>query len=467
MPIQFQSKKNQFRRIAIGLTLLVVADLSLSQTSSTLNLPSSTDKLVLFTTPTTDLNDDELIRILSHLTLAQAFELAGSHNRNIKLSNIAIDSAIASKSIAGVTPNPTLTLQTAGINSRLGIGAGKLRDKAIDSTLRLDQVIERGNKRELRLENASRLESAARHDLDDLNRQTKLAVSFAYYDLLAAQQKVRVTREIMNLLSATQTVAEKRKKLGDIAGTDAARIRVDALRGENDARQSIADLLRAQTNLITLLGLRVSPSSILAIDDWPAATPASLENYLLNNSQLIEKRPDVLSAKAKLDAAIAGRKLSIASRTRDLSVGAQFEHYPINPSNQLGSGNSVGISVQIPIFIHHEFEGEIRTAEAAVDAATETLEKIKEAAMNELILVLESTRASQDIVQRFQVELLSAARHSAEAAEFAYKNGAIGVMDILDARRTYRTTEIDAINAQAEFAKALSALRISTQREEK
>lgn len=464
MLIYFNFRSTQFRQIIIGGCLVAIANLSWPQTRSTLSSLSLNGELSALTRQHTDPNEGELTQTLSNLTLTRAMQLASSHNRNIKLSNIAIDGAIAMKAIAGVAPNPTLTLQTAGINSKLGIGTGTLRDKAIDSTLRLDQVIERGNKRELRLENASNLESAARHDLDDLNRQTKLAVSFAYYDLLAAQQKLRVANEIKNLLSATQAVAEKRKKLGDIAGTDASRIRVDSLRGENDARQSVADLLRAQTNLITLLGLRVSPSSVFASDGWPIATPASLENYLLNNPQIIENRPDVLSAKAKLEAATAGRKLAIASRTRDLLVGIQFEHYPINQSNQLGSGNSVGISVQIPIFIRHEFQGEIHFAEAAMDAASENLEKIKEAAKNEMELILESARASQEIVQRFQIELLGTARHAAEAAEFAYQNGAIGVMDILDARRTYRTTEIDAINAQVEFAKAFAALHISTQR---
>lgn len=465
--MQSTFKRIQTQQIIIGLSLLITVDLACAQTSSALHYSSPNGELALFAAPTSDSKDLELIHLLSKLTLAQAFALASSHNRDLRLGAIAIDSAIATKTMVATIPNPTLTLQTAGINSRLGIGAGKLQDKAVDSTLRIDQVIERGNKRELRLENANHLESAARHDFDELNRQAELAVSFAYYDVIAAQQKVHVANEIKNLLSATQAFAEKRKQLGDIAGADTARIRVDALRGENDVRQSIADLLRAQTSLIAVLGLRVNPSSIFAVDEWPAASLTSAENSLLDATQLIEKRSDVLSAKARLDAAISARKLAIALKTRDLSVGLQFEHYPITPSNQLGSGKSVGISLQIPIFIHHEFQGEIHAAEASVDAASETLEKIKDAAKNDLILVLESARASLEIVQRFQVELLSAARHATEAAEFAYKNGAIGVMDILDARRTYRATEIDAINAQADFAKALSALRINSQRNEK
>ena len=47
-------------------------------------------------------------------------------------------------------------------------------------------------------------------------------------------------------------------------------------------------------------------------------------------------------------------------------------------------------------------------------------------------------------------------------AEFAYKNGAIGVMDLLDARRTLRAIQIDAATAQADYAKALAAWQLGS-----
>jgi cobalt-zinc-cadmium efflux system outer membrane protein len=67
--------------------------------------------------------------------------------------------------------------------------------------------------------------------------------------------------------------------------------------------------------------------------------------------------------------------------------------------------------------------------------------------------------AATERVGRFEGMLLSEARRAAEAAEFAYRNGAIGVMDLLDARRTLRATQVDAAAARNEYAKALSAWR--------
>ena len=101
---------------------------------------------------------------LQHLTLGSALTLAMEHNRDVRLAAIAIDNAKAGVIIADAPPNPTLSIQTANINPRAGIGAGALRDKTVDTTIRIDQLIERGGKRELRREAATHQEGAARAD---------------------------------------------------------------------------------------------------------------------------------------------------------------------------------------------------------------------------------------------------------------------------------------------------------------
>jgi len=67
--------------------------------------------------------------------------------------------------------------------------------------------------------------------------------------------------------------------------------------------------------------------------------------------------------------------------------------------------------------------------------------------------------SAQDRVQRYTDALLKEAQRAADAAEYAYKRGAVGVTDLLDARRTWYATRLDAASAQADYAKALAAWR--------
>src|SRR5690349_9751580 len=91
---------------------------------------------------------------LTALTLPQAEELLQTRNRELQAARRAVEAAGANTISAGARPNPTLSLGVSTINPTQGVGAGPLRDKIIDSSVRIDQVIERGDRRELRLAGA-------------------------------------------------------------------------------------------------------------------------------------------------------------------------------------------------------------------------------------------------------------------------------------------------------------------------
>ena len=107
--------------------------------------------------------------------------------------------------------------------------------------------------------------------------------------------------------------------------------------------------------------------------------------------------------------------------------------------------------------MRNQYQGEIRNAQVAADSAAVTLEKVRAAAIGELARSAGDARASAARLRRFDSELLPASARSADAAEYAFRNGAVGVMDVLDARRTRRATQLEAAAARADHAKALAA----------
>lgn len=393
------------------------------------------------------------------LTLAQAVQRALAHNHDARLADIAVASADAATTQAKAAPNPTLSVQTANINPAEGVGPGGLRSKTVDTTFQIQQLIERGGKRALRGEAADKLARAVRSDAADTRRQLRRDVSQAYFDLLAAQERVAILNELAQLSDGTLGAAEKRQKAGDLAAADVARLRIDTLRAHNDAEGAVADLAQAQRTLELLLGHDGGEIPV-ATDPWPTTAPAPA-------ASAVDGRADVLAAKARADAAIASRRLAQAGRTRDLTVGVQFEHYPVSATNQLGSGNSVGISVQVPLFVRYNNEGEIRAAEAAVDAADESLLRARQQARADVEKAAADMRSAAARSERFEHDILPAARKASDAGEFAFTHGASGVMDVLDVRRSYRSAQLDALAARADFAKSVAAFDAATTEESK
>ena len=392
------------------------------------------------------------------LTLAQALAIASEYNHDLRLTALTVQAAAAARLTAAASPNPTLTVQALNINPSIGIGGGGLRDKTVDSTMRIDQVFERGFKRQLRMATAEQLDAAAQSDLREARRQLRISVAQAYFDALAADEKHTITQQTAALYLDTVTATQKRLQSGDIARADLARLQIDALRAQNDAVQSEADQRKARQMLRLLLGSRNPTTDLVLTETWPLHLPIPSQQ----NSVSTDERPDVLAAQARLRAAATSRKLALAQRTRDISIGVQAEHYPTSVTNSQGSGNSFGIAVQFPIFARYEFDGEIRTADIALTSAQEALDKSRDQARSEIQNSWDIAQAAFQRLRRYDDTLLALAQKSADAAEFAYKHGAVGVTDVLDARRTYRAIRLEALAARADYAKSLVAWQAAT-----
>lgn len=387
------------------------------------------------------------------LSLRDVLEQVPERNREVQAARRAVEAARADVVTAGARPNPTLTMGMMSISPQAGIGAGGPRDKTVDSFIRLDQLIERGGKRELRIETARNVETAAGADVLAVIRSQRLLAAAAYFDIVLAQQRVQVTQDNVALFDRTLQAAELRLKAGDIAASDVARLRVDALRAQNDLMQAEADRRRAQLVLGYLIGIEAEAPLIRAVDAWPAAE----ELGTVNLDVIVDQRPEVRAAQARLEAAQANRELARRLRTRDVTVGAQFDRYPTSEANPQGTGNTFGFAVQLPLFWRYRFEGEIARAEADWGAAGDALERTRILSRSEVVRAQTDLAVASERVARYDRSLLVEARRSAEFAEFAYRNGALGVMDLLDARRILLATQLEATQARAEYARARAA----------
>lgn len=388
----------------------------------------------------------------SSLTLQEAERLWQEHSRELRLGQAAVAGAAADVTAAGQIPNPDVSLNMLSISPWSGYGAGPWKDKKMDTQLRLDQLIERGSKRELRVKSAAARLDAARFDLDDAARQQLGMLRYAYYNLRLAQERLVLAQETAALYGKSAEAGKLRKKAGDIAPVDLSRLQIDQGRADSDARQALTDLQQARQALAYLIGRDAEAESLVAADNWPV-----LEALALSQAPL-EQRPDLAAASRRLQAAEAERDLARAKKSRDVTLGVQYEH-----NMQNAPTNSYGFGVSVPLFIWHEYEGEIARSEADLDVARRQLEQLQAQATGQVAQARNALLSARDRYQRLEGGLLADAERVAKAAEFAYSKGAMGLMDLLDARRTLRQIQIEAASARADYAKALSDWQIQAE----
>ncbi|XAH23704.1 TolC family protein [Xylophilus sp. GW821-FHT01B05] len=386
------------------------------------------------------------------LTLGQTLA-AARDNLDVAISRGALSAARADVLTADHAPLPVLSGKTASIDLQNGVGSGNtLSRKRIDKAIGIDWTWERGGKRQLRTQAAQRDADAAAADVEDVQMQQQVAALGAYYDLLAAQEKLVEVSEIERSAAQLANSSNRRVQAGDLPAQDALRTEIEAQRAQADVQQAALERDRATLALAQATGLR-GPLAIQG--PWPTlpalATPAA------DYTALAEARPEVRAALARVQSAQAGLDGANALKKSDVTIGASYDHYP-SVSNRL-----IELRASIPLQWGYSYQGEIGRAQATYTQAQDALEKVRRDAALELQGLQQAALTAEQRARSYETDILPRARRVAENAELAFRRGAIPLVDLLDARRTLRATLLDGIAARGDYARAAGAWTLQTQ----
>ena len=382
-------------------------------------------------------------------------------NRDVQAARRALEAAEADRITAGQRPNPNLTIGASNINPHVGVGNGLLRDKTIDSSIRLDQLVERGGKASLREAQADAAVAAARADVQEMLRQQRQLLRQNFFELAFQQARVAVQREFVNYAHESLGAAEKRLKVGDVAPSEANRFRLDDVRAQSDLRQTEVDIRKARVEVAKSIGAEQAAAGMKAASaELPKVDKVE---GTVSGEKSLEQRADIVAAMKRIEAAEAARRLATSIATRDVTVSAQFDRWPSSDTNPQGTGNSYSLYLSIPLSLRHANQGEVRRAAVDLQTARDVLARLKAQAAADARTAIESWQAAAERVLRIERDILPLAREVARGAEFAYSKGATGVLDLLDARRVLKQVELDAAAAQADAGKAWAQWAASTE----
>jgi cobalt-zinc-cadmium efflux system outer membrane protein len=377
------------------------------------------------------------------ITPNEALALVTVHHPDVVQARQNVEIVRASRTIAEARPNPTLTLSTTNSRPR------HYGTTSQDPIIRLDQPIERGGKRQLRLENADAQLKVAEHTLMDVTHTAETNVMLALADLWVATQRLDLLQRTEQSLQHTMRLTQKRLKAGDVASVDVQRLAIDVSRAQFDTQQAQLEVQRVQTMLVQLLGGMAPP---LTVEYAPQLDDPEriLTAQGLNRAVLIDARSDVQALSAQIVSAEKQLALAQAQRTRDISVGVQRERSPENSFN----GTLFGVGVSIPLLVGNDYRGDIQQADQTLRLNQQQLALLKTQIQIDL-LAAEQTWQMQ--WQRWQTTqgLLQSGQKTLQAVEFAYQNGAANLTDLLDARRQSLKVQDDVLQSQLQFWKAM------------
>ena len=381
---------------------------------------------------------------------------AARQNPDALAARRAADAARADVRAADRAPAPVLSAGVSSIDLRNGNGTGSFwTQKRLDKSLSMDWTWERGNKRGLRTEAAERAAQAASADSREMLVQQQIGALGAFYDLLAAQERLQTLQALADSTRSLANTADLRLKAGDLSAQDAARTRIEAERTEAELQSTRLAHQQAMQALAAWTGQNVPEAGWRAEGAWPQAGKSV---STVDVDALIEQRPDVTAARERLAAADAAVQGAQALNRADPTLGATFDHYPTGEKTD----RLMAVRISIPINGFSRFEGEIGRALAQKDLAQDLLDKTRIQARAEMLSLQQAWQTQSSRLQTYETRILPQAQQVAAQAELAYSKGGLSLTDLLDARRTLRATQLETTGVRNDHAQALGAWQLRT-----
>ncbi len=395
------------------------------------------------------------------LGLEQVLDSA-SANLEVSISRSLLEAARADITSADRNPFPVLSARTSSLDLQNGLGGGNVwRDKRIDKGLGLDITQERGNKRELRTRSAQSSARAAEQDLAQTRRQQLWLASMAYYDWLAQIERLRHVTALAQASRQQAQTALKRQQAGDVSVQDRLRFEIEARRSESEVPSVAAGLLRAQGALRQVTRLEAPAQGWSPVQGWPEARAEWLDAapWAARLSMAVDQRPDVVAAQERVEAARQALELALAQKKSDITWGGSVDHYPGT------SARLLELRLQMPLQWNYQYQGEIAKAQAQLMQSEDQLAQARLQARTELDGLYQGFVAARVRWHAHRDDILPQARQVLAQAEAAYQKGGLSLTDLLDARRTFHSTWLDALAARQTHANALAGLVLNTETE--
>lgn len=379
------------------------------------------------------------------LTIEQALELAEQNNFALKGADADIEGARAGIRTARAYTNPSVNVlggrQFARPITTPGV-PGILQHYGVVQTLELPAI------RRTRIAVAQLASQSTEIGRSAVRLEVRSAVKHAFLDSLRRREEIEHAEENLRLLQDLRRRIDVQVSVGEAAKLELTRADAEIATAQNQVKS--AQLL--YNNAIFALKAAVSAPLPDRIDPRGDLTGVvTLPPLADARTPVLEDHPIIQQARAELDRANAYVSNQKAMRYPEPTFEAEYENQPDLRFYR------VGVSVPLPLWDRRR--GPIAEAKAATKRADAMVNQRR----IELTAALESAYG-QYMVADQQVKSLEAgalrqANAALNAAQSAYRFGARGILEVLDAQRVLQRVKGDLVQAQYERQSALADLQ--------
>ena len=346
-------------------------------------------------------------------------------------------------SIARAIPNPEFEASTGQQRSVTGsLTVGNVSSWAVTQPLDMPYTrYPRVNAAEANLRAAEATRIA--FEIETISR-----VQQRFYELMRREAEFRATEEDLGLTKQIRDRMQMRYDVGETARFELIRVQTEFLNAQIAQESSKLRIDQARSQLRQAVG-HTLPYDFIVLAEQPKIEILPPLNILLTEIQ--SQSPDMQKARAEVEASESKLSFEKNSRLPRLSFKASQYNDP-NFTDRL-----YGLVVSIPIW---DFKsGQVAEAEANASKAKNQLNAQSQSLEQQLETAYKLYQIATYQVKVLDQEVVELAFSARRIAEVSYRYGERGMLEYLDAQRTFRAARNDLIKARFDLATVITEIQ--------
>jgi cobalt-zinc-cadmium efflux system outer membrane protein len=267
----------------------------------------------------------------------------------------------------------------------------------------------------------------------------------AFYDILRRKAQLQVSEDNEKLLQQIRDKVALKVEVGEAARYEIVKAEAELLNAIKLRNSALVEVQDAKSALRALFADAI-PYDFDADGALPPALMQLPELSSLRNN-VLDQQPALQQIRAEVQKAQANVELEQTMRYPVPTVKAGVEQDPGLKQWQ------IGISLPLPLW--NQRQGQIAEASAGLRQSQADARQLELKIVRELENAYNRYLNADRQVRTFEQGLLEQAEKALQVAEAAYRLGERGILDYLDAQRTYRSVRNDYLNAQFDRQNAL------------
>jgi outer membrane protein TolC len=304
--------------------------------------------------------------------------------------------------------------------------------------------------------------TAAEAGLVQQRFQVVLTTKRAFFDVLRADELIRVSAARVERAQEGLDAAKRRSQVGSSTQSDVLRSQLEL----NNARQALAQAENQQRSATYALGRLVGATGAVGArsDGSLDPRPLNLDREALAQ-EVLRQAPAVRAAEASSGSADASARAARAQYLPTVSASAGYDFSNRELAIATGTKSwSLGVSLSYPLFNRFQREDNVGRANVAANIARTQLEDARRTARAELERILGSLELAEQQVELTE-EAVRVAEEDMRVQQERYRLGVSTILDQVTSQANLVQAEVNRITARYDYQTARAELEALLGRE--